>query len=601
MSTTPIYTREKTISKAEELEILADMLEKANQEVAEAEKVINREGEEPDRIEFFEGQLERANKDVEKFVAAIEAIQNRPTSATLKAEIKSARETLKDLRESIKGAEKSERRAILGEIEDLKERLEDLKEELKEREQEEREDEKLQHKKDIERFIKEYDLYHVADGDVFVKYLKEEGTLVYIRRSGIVNHYPALRKEWVYTLFLEVLDDLNRNKINMRPTFRDLPDTTMNMMRTDHWVKPVNRSKVKRNYSEWFDILMRSLSNGKKENWDHIEQVVYWKRYHPEDTLPCIVWYGEGGAGKNLFVEHVLGAMFGYNQATSTDSNQILGDFTDAITGKTVVYIDEAVDKKIDFEKLKSRVNNPTFTANPKGRPAFQCDNTAMYMMGSNKYLGSFKLQKDKTDRRWSVMKLPPNRDLEYYVGQHFGTDDRGEIHAKLSDAVKNVYTNPEEVGLWLDYLRGRWGKMERAPQRLHGEDYQELCSLQSSAHEEAFEFIFDRDEFEFITLQGLTSVYKIFADETGTEYKLGRNGLLGEALKWLGANKPGVEYNPKHNVMIAGKRTSKGGFGIPKSGNYDFKDDKFVKVSEYGKWELVEKKPDRGHLKLID
>lgn len=377
-------------------------------------------------------------------------------------------------------------------------------------------------------FVRKHEIYYVATEHVFMQYFPDRGDWCQLRPEALYMQYSISYGDDMEA-FQKALADLGRKKMTVECSFYPKPDRVLNLMRRDHWLKPTSGEP---HYA--FNLLTRSLGNGKDENTSHIEQVVYWKYTHPEEyRLPCLVIYGEGGAGKNTFVKEVLGTIFGAHQVLVADADKTLGQFNGLIQGKTVVMIDEAVADKINSERLKRMVGNRTIDINPKYGKQGEHDNTPLYFAGGNDTTGAILLAGDATDRRWSILKVDKSIIQRLADDKGIGFDEA----LKEYDSIKHIYTSPTEVAKWLNYIIKKWEHLTSAPVGLHHEDYRQLLDTQKSPFEDILEMVFiEDDSFDYIDGGSLYELYKEFSQVVNPAARgvLGRNKFLGKAEEWV-------------------------------------------------------------------
>jgi hypothetical protein len=386
-------------------------------------------------------------------------------------------------------------------------------------------------------FLAEHEIYYVASLHLYLEYFIEDGKWEEMRPEALHKQY-AIRGQDELQAFDDVLDEQGRKKISVENSFYPKSDRVLNQMRRDHWIQP---QQGKPHYM--FELLLKSLANGQQENIDHIEQLVYWKYTHPEEyKLPCLIIYGEGGAGKNTFVKDVLGTIFGPHQVLVADAEKALGQFNGLIQGKVVVMIDEAIAEKVNVERLKRTVGNRTVDINPKYGKQGEHDNTAMYLAGGNETTGPILLAGDATDRRWSIIKV------ERTVIQRL-MEDKGctlEEAVELYKKMERVFTDRRQVGRWLNSIMERWQDLELPPSGLHKDAYQDLLAAQRSPFEELMELVFVTDmKFEYIAGPVLFKLYERFSRETNPSARgvMQRNKFYSKVRDWLKRNTSGISW----------------------------------------------------------
>ena len=307
-----------------------------------------------------------------------------------------------------------------------------------------------------------------------------DGTLHFFKSQAIKEVEAGFAdKEWS-NIWKRTLAAQSRVYLDIAFSFNPLPPTTLNLTDRSVWVKPQVGTPHK-----VFGYVLDSLGGGKPANADHIEQCVRWKYLHPEDfLLPCLTIYGEGAIGKNLFVLTVLGRLFSPRQVNALRSQSATGRFNESLLGKTVVLIDESLAGKADMEALKQLVGNPTIDVDKKFVAAIVCHNTAWYIIAGNK--APITLSDDKSDRRWSILYVPPGRtllrviaDKEAMMTTEEGISMTAEQIGRLTDGDWLPYerqaqtwldaevwrlSDEREVAVWLYHICDKWKHLTARP-----------------------------------------------------------------------------------------------------------------------------------------
>ncbi len=359
-------------------------------------------------------------------------------------------------------------------ISELNREEERLKQELKQLQGRQRREERTdQIHSTFEQVFANRDIYYVQAHDKVYEYNRAwvGSPWAFYDCRAFRNEHPVLRDNDGWASLMTWLKAKGRYFLRATCSFHQQPDTVLNHMRTEHWLKPTDGD-----LSPWYDILMLALGGGTQEGKDHLEQLLVWKYKHPDDfLLPCVNWFDEGGVGKNLFVDGVLGAIFGKEQVCSVGLDNLIGQFNSVIKGKTIVLMNEATSRKVDMEKFKNMVGQPDMMINEKNIPQYRVDNTPMYFIATNDPM-SIPVEGKKSDRRWSLIHL--KRGIDSFVAEELNCN---ELDAKRlwENQFADQLKDPENLCVWLGHLLTKWANIQR-PEPLHGEAYKHAISLRN-------------------------------------------------------------------------------------------------------------------------
>ncbi|MFZ0258170.1 MAG: DUF5906 domain-containing protein, partial [Gammaproteobacteria bacterium] len=408
------------------------------------------------------------------------------------------------------------------------------------------------------RMLDQEQLYFVLTANCYIEYFPNENKWRNYKPQAITERLPQLQDKRVRELFVQALEDKKRMYRDVANSFRPQPDYVLNKLSTERWLKPQPGE-----YSEWFDILFYSLGGGKQENIDHLEHVIAWKYLHPEQFLiPCVIIFGEGGVGKNVLIDVVLGNIFGEHQVSVINMEEVTGTFNDLIVGKTAVFIDEAVVDNANMNRLKRVALNPTVNINEKYGPKYVADNTPLYFAGGNDVLGAVRLAGDGSDRRWSIVKVEKTllevisdyfevgADPDKLLAQDSSDEKVKEVFRLRNHGIDEVLKDKNEVAKWLHHIVEKW-KDAGCPLGLHGEDYTGLIRAQKGPFEEVCEAIFFDENFTYISGKTLFAVYRNVYDESVPAGKGGiqRNKFLAQVTAWLKRKRLPIEYMENINI----------------------------------------------------
>lgn len=315
------------------------------------------------------------------------------------------------------------------------------------------------------------DIYYVLALDKIFEYNRQwsDSPWTFYDCRAFRNEHATLRDNDGWASLMVWLKRNGRYFKRATYSFKAQPDTVLNFMRTDHWLRPEDGEP-----NRWYETLLLALGGGNQEGKDHIEQVLVWKYLHPDDfLLPCVNWFDEGGVGKNLFVDGLLGAIFGREQVCSVGLDHLTGQFNSVIKGKTVVLMNEAANRKVDMEKFKNMVGQPDVMINEKKIPQYRVDNTPLYFIATNDPM-SIPVEGKQSDRRWSLIHL--RRSIYSFVAEELNCS---ELDAKRlwEDQFADELKDPANLRVWLSHILAKWQNIRR-PSPLHGADYEHAVAL---------------------------------------------------------------------------------------------------------------------------
>lgn len=135
----------------------------------------------------------------------------------------------------------------------------------------------------------------------------------------------------------------------------------------------------------------------------------------------ALVLQGPQGTGKTFFAK-VLGRLAGEQNFITVDSTRkLLGNFNRHLSGKMIIFADEAIPPRDLGERgrLKTLISDDTIAIEPKGRDAFTISNFARVIFASN---SDEVIPAENGERRYFVLRLSGTRanDTAY-----FGAIDR--------------------------------------------------------------------------------------------------------------------------------------------------------------------------------
>lgn len=360
---------------------------------------------------------------------------------------------------------------------------------------------------DVEAFVKGQDVgYHQPTDkmiyrDKFGEY--HTSTLAGLAR-GNTEAFAANNFEEEMFIYLKA-----EKRIYNRTTFSHFkqPDGTLNELNTAGWLKPIHGQP-----HHWlFDVIMQSFGNGEAVKIEYFERLITYFYLHPQDSykLPVTVIVGEGSVGKDLFVKKMLATIF---DGQTTCQSSITGAFRDSIVGKVVVMVNELETSfgKKEAQAHKNIFGAPSIPINRKNKPQIDMDNIAIYFVGSNDEEGGIWLGRDKSDRRYSIMKV--TWALQHWIALHNGTtDDYERDHLWMINGGDAPFSDREEIAKWLGNMIDKHGA-KPMPLAHHGKDYQDLLDLQATKIERVCEAVFRDPNFTHISGQVFLKGYNAIA-----------------------------------------------------------------------------------------
>ncbi|WP_264381707.1 primase-helicase family protein [Pseudomonas sp. MM227] len=123
---------------------------------------------------------------------------------------------------------------------------------------------------------------------------------------------------------------------------------------------------------------------------------------HPDKRIDATVLLrSEHGVGKGFLTETLLSGLLGKSSVGTVALGDVVGNFNDALVGKTLIFIDEVYkNPKSTVNTLKSIQGNRTITLRRKHIPDTTVDNFLNFIISSNDH---FPLPLEQEDRRFWV------------------------------------------------------------------------------------------------------------------------------------------------------------------------------------------------------
>jgi Family of unknown function (DUF5906) len=420
-------------------------------------------------------------------------------------------------------------------IEDLEDKL---KEARKKQRKADKEAEKETRKADayaaVTEWLDETPIYYIAALDHYV-IKKADNNWEFLKPAALPRTYPILKDNDAFDALPMAMEEMERTFINCTYTFNiDRYPQTLNLLDTTDWLKPVTGKH------HWvFDVLIQSLGCDKRENMEHLKEVITFKYEHPDCwLLPCIVIYGAGRVGKNVLVDAVLHTMF-CGRTVSATTKFIIGDFNSMLKGKVAVCINETVVGKHDRGALYDTLAKARVPINEKGIRHYEVDNTPLFFIGSNDWTGGTQLDRGESDERLSLLCCERGKTLRLWVALHEAINE-DQAQDWLWTEGKRIFSDPHEVGKWLNYLLETYGGRKQ-PKALHGADYMKVMDIQQKLDEAIINAVFRDEGFDYISVVELHEGYQFLCKERGSSYPIGLKLFNQRAEMWLQEHMPHI------------------------------------------------------------
>jgi hypothetical protein len=148
------------------------------------------------------------------------------------------------------------------------------------------------------------------------------------------------------------------------------------------WADQIARARCQR----YLDLMHDVICSGNDEHFNYLLKWMAFTVQHPGIPIEVSVSLkGELGTGKGTFARN-FGALFGRHSTHLDRTDQLAGKFNAAISGKVVVFADEAFfagDKK-DLGSLKRLITEPTLAIERKGIDVVEENNCIHLIMATN-------------------------------------------------------------------------------------------------------------------------------------------------------------------------------------------------------------------------
>jgi hypothetical protein len=143
-------------------------------------------------------------------------------------------------------------------------------------------------------------------------------------------------------------------------------------------------------------------------------------RYPSQRINATVLLRSDHGVGKGFLAETLLPGLLGKSSIGTVALSEVVGNFNDALVGKTVILIDEVYkNPESTVNTLKSIQGNKTITLRRKHIPDTTVDNFLNFIMSSN---DQFPLPLEQEDRRFWVPAFIKHRESKAETMQFINT-----------------------------------------------------------------------------------------------------------------------------------------------------------------------------------
>lgn len=246
----------------------------------------------------------------------------------------------------------------------------------------------------------------------------------------------------------------------------------------------------------YFDMLMYSLSGGKKENQDHLEKFILHKviNYRKQSTTPDLVIVGHvGGNGKGI-LQMLIRLMFPQQCSGKANAKTLNGNFNAIMMGKLIVFFDDQDSKEIPLEIVKQLAGSDTMIYEEKGKDQFEGEKTHSSAWFANKM--PFRLtpggQEGGVDRRFSIMRTNITflESIRHHYAQTTGEEMSVEHSKEVAELIVSKHLfNRVNIAAWFQHLQAKHPEVDAnyTLKALHGEDYHYFLEDQQNSYETIF------------------------------------------------------------------------------------------------------------------
>lgn len=313
--------------------------------------------------------------------------------------------------------------------------------------------------------------------------LTQQNVVVYrMQRRRMLNHLAKeLRLKTATVLENEVLDIFNeagRSYDTLR--FSCNPARwKSNTYRPFDYMRDffIDRLEVEGEHHEAFDLLMTSLSGGKRENQNHLEQWILHKliNWNAPTSTPDVVIVGHvGGNGKGILIK-MMKMILPSCLVGRANNKTMTGGFNAAMVGKLLVIFDDQSSDDTPFDVIKEQSGADEMLFEMKGKDQYEGEKTHSSAFFSN--VLPFELSKDGdiggVDRRFSIMRT----SMTFLEAIRAKNPEMTvpELKEAANYLINEVLWNRVEIAKWINHLKAKHPQIYPGSTllALHGADYE--------------------------------------------------------------------------------------------------------------------------------
>ena len=213
--------------------------------------------------------------------------------------------------------------------------------------------------------------------------------------TGLPEKYPILEFKFDMNDNLQI--DLSKRTFNLfRPT-------------KYHLIEGNDRKLIpKEHFSEIQKLLENLIPEEKERNYfiNWLAAILQTRK----KLMTSFVFIGPQGAGKGVFLSHILKPLFGDNQTIQVEDEQLKSSFNGWIKNVAFIAFNEVAHdnrgRNSLNSKIKSIITDPSITVNEKNIRTYQLDNNINCIFYSNEKV---PLLVERSDRRFTIMETGGN------------------------------------------------------------------------------------------------------------------------------------------------------------------------------------------------